>query len=359
MERKFYDVNSTLRNHIRVILLCICLILPQTGCANVSAGGDEKISVGVVVYSFDDTFMEEVRSAIKNTADKENVRVEIWDSQGSQNKQNEQIDQFIKQGVDVLAINPVDRTAAGVIIEKAKQENIPIVFFNREPIAQDLQKWDKLYYVGAQASMSGMIAGQILAEYWKEHPEMDKNSDGKMQYVMIKGEPGHQDVELRKKYSISYIEQQGIQVDKLAEDSAMWDRQKAKERMLAIISTYGDQIEAVIAQNDDMAIGAIEALKEQGYFTSDRTFVPVVGVNATLSAIQAIKEGVLLGTSYNDAQRQGQATLLLAKELAEGKNPQESGFEKETGFSIDQGHYIWVRYIKITSENTNDALRNR
>lgn len=110
---------------------------------------------------------------------------------------NDRIDLFITKRVDALAINPVDRAAAGVIIDKAKRANIPVVFFNREPFADDMQKWDKVYYVGARAEESGTMSGEIIAEYWKTHPEADKNKDGVLQYVLLMGEPGHQDAELR------------------------------------------------------------------------------------------------------------------------------------------------------------------
>ena len=165
-----------------------------------------------------------------------------------------------------MVINPVDRTAAGVIIDKAKAANIPVVFLNREPVAEDMNKWDKVYYVGAKAEESGTLEGQLIADYWKAHPEADKNHDGVLQYVMLQGEPGHQDAELRTKYSIKAIEDAGIKVEKLDRIPAMWDRVKGQDKMQAWLAAEGDKIEAVIANNDDMALGAIEALKAGGYF---------------------------------------------------------------------------------------------
>ena len=72
----------------------------------------------------------------------------------------------------------VDRTAAGVIVEKAKKANIPVVFFNKEPLPEDMQRWDKVYYVGARAEESGTMSGQIVVDYWKSHPEADKTATG-------------------------------------------------------------------------------------------------------------------------------------------------------------------------------------
>lgn len=189
----------------------------------------ETPKVGVAIYKFDDTFMTGVRNAI-DTAAKGIATVDIVDSQNSQPTQNDKVDLFITKKYKGMLINPVDRTAAGVIIEKAKAANIPVVFLNREPLPEDMKKWDKVYYVGAKAEESGTMSGQLIVDYWKAHPEADKNGDGVLQYVMLKGEPGHQDAELRTTYSIQAIEDAGIKVEKLAEDTAMWDRVKGKKK---------------------------------------------------------------------------------------------------------------------------------
>lgn len=317
------------------------------GGSGSSAGGD--VTIGVAIYKFDDTFMTGVRNAIEQAAAGK-ATLEIVDSQNSQPTQNDKIDLFITKQMKALAINPVDRNAAGVIIDKAQKANIPVVFFNREPLPEDMKKWDKVYYVGAKAEESGTISGQLVVDYWKAHPEADKNKDGVMQYVMLKGEPGHQDAELRTKYSVKAVEDAGIKVEKLAEDTAMWDRVKGQEKMAAFLAAHGDKIEVVFANNDDMALGAIEALKAAGYF-KDGKYMPVVGVDATAPALQALEEGTLLGTVLNDAKNQGAATLNLAVALAKGETPSK----ENTGFDIVDGKYVWVPYKKITKENINDA----
>lgn len=273
------------------------------------------------------------------------------DSQNSQAFQNDRVDMFITKGVDALAINPVDRAAAGVIIQKAKQANIPVVFFNREPFEDDMAMWDKVYYVGAKAEESGTISGQLIVDYWLAHPEADKNGDGVLQYVMLKGEPGHQDAELRTEYSIKAVTDAGIPVECLAEDHANWDRVRGQEKMAAFLAAHGDKIEAVFANNDDMALGAIEALRAAGYFRGDK-YIPVVGVDATAPALEALKEGTLLGTVLNDAKRQGEATFMLSYVLAQGETPSK----ENTGYEIVDDKYVWVPYAKITIENWEDAL---
>lgn len=314
-----------------------------------AGGGSQLPQVGAAIYKFDDTFMSSVRSAIeKNAAGK--VAVDIVDSQNSQPTQNDKIDLFITKKKNALIVNPVDRTAAGVIIDKAKTANIPVVFLNREPLPEDMKKWDKVYYVGAKAEESGTMEGQLLADYFKKNPKADKNGDGVLQYVMLKGEPGHQDAELRTQYSIKAIENAGIKVEKLAEDTAMWDRVKGQEKMAAFLGAHGNKIEAVLANNDDMALGAVEALKAAGYFKGDK-YMPVVGVDATEPALQALKDGTLLGTVLNDASSQGKAAVNLSAVLAKGEKPSKDN----VGFDVKDNQYVWISYKKITKDNIADA----
>jgi methyl-galactoside transport system substrate-binding protein len=306
-------------------------------------------TIGCAIYKFDDTFMTGVRKAILKTAEGK-AKVDMVDSQNSQATQSDKVDLFITKKVKALAINPVDRAAAGVIVQKAKAAGIPVVFFNREPFKDDLAKYDKAYYVGAIAEQSGTMEGKLAVDYWKAHPEADRNHDGVLQYVMLKGEPGHQDAELRTKFSIKAVEDAGIKVQKLAEDTGMWDRVKGQEKMAAFLAAHKD-IEFVFANNDDMALGAIEALKAAGYFKGGK-YMPVVGVDATAPALAALKDGTLLGTVLNDAKNQGAATASLARVLAKGEQPTRAN----VGYEVKDGKYVWVDYKPITKTNMQDAL---
>ena len=318
------------------------------------AGGEAKkeIKIGVALYKFDDTFISSVKDAINEISDEksketgEKITINAVDGQGQQATQNDQVDTFITQGYDVIAVNMVDRTAASVIIQKAQAAGIPVVFFNREPVAEDMAKWDQLYYVGAKAEESGTIQGEVAADYFKANPDSDKNKDGKIQYVILEGEPGHQDALLRTEYSIKALESAGFKVDKLASDTALWQRANGQEKMAAWISAFGDKIELVLANNDDMALGAIEALKAAGYL-SDGKFIPVIGVDATAPAKDSLKAGLLYGTVLNDARGQGKGIFDIAYALAKKENPTE----KVQG--ITDGKYLWIPYQKVTKENVD------
>ena len=328
---------------MKKILLAVCITLCAMMFFSCDRKGSSKPEIGITIYKYEDTFMSYVKNSIEKNAYNK-AHITIVDSQNSQAIQNSQVDQFLATQKKAIAINPVDRAEAGLILEKAKAVNIPVVFFNREPYPEDMAKWDKVFYVGAKAEESGTMLGEIIAEYWKSHPEMDRNNDGILQYVMITGEPGHQDAELRSEYSVKALLDAGINIELLKEDTAYWERQRAVEVMDSFLARFGDRIEAVLCNNDDMALGAIESLRKAGYFTGSN-FMPVAGVDATAPALQALAEGTLLGTVLNDAFNQGKATYDIAFALATGANPANAGW------NVTDSKYIWVPYQKVTSDN--------
>lgn len=327
---------------------------PAADAAPATLNGD-GITVGACIYKFDDTFMTGVRNNMTAQAESLGATIEIVDSQNKQPTQNEQVDTYITKGVNALAVNPVDLTAAGPIIDKASAAGIPIVLLNRQPSEEDMAKYDKTLYVGARAEESGTMSGQIILDYFKANAGADKNGDGVIQYVMLQGEPGHQDAVLRSEYCIKAIEDDGtFKTEALGQDTAMWDKVKATDLMKSFIASQGlDKIEAVFANNDDMALGAIEALKAEGYNTGDASkYIPVVGVDATAPALESMSKGELLGTVLNDAENQGIATVNVAVAAAQGLE-----ITKDTvGYDVTDGKYIWVPYVKVTADNYQDFM---
>jgi methyl-galactoside transport system substrate-binding protein len=306
-----------------------------------------KPKIGVTIYKYDDNFMSFVRRAIEKNGDKAELLMN--DSQNDQGKQNEQVDTMISKGVKALAINLVNPQGAATIIAKAKAANIPVIFFNKEPSQADLKSYDKAWYVGTTSAESGVMMGQLIVDSWKAHKEWDKNKDGKIQYVMLKGEPGHPDAEARTKYSIDTVTKAGINVDKLEEQTGMWDSVKGKELMDAWLAKHGDKIEYVVCNNDAMALGAIQSLKANGYF-KDNKFMPVVAVDAIPDALTQIKEGTMVGSVLNDAKNQGQATFDLAYNVALGKKPVDG-----TKWKLGDDKAVRVPYLGITKANLTVA----
>ena len=203
------------------------MLLMALAVASTSAFAQKVPKVGVVIYKFDDTFMSYVRGKIESEAKAAGVKISVQDGQGDQAKVNDITDLFMSQGYNSLALNMVEPTSANVIIQKVSAKKLPVVFFNREPDAGDMSKYPLAYYVGAKAQASGTMEGEIVVDYWKANPAADKNKDGKLQYVMLIGDPANTDAKYRTEYSVKAVKAAGIKVESLAEDTAMWQRGEA------------------------------------------------------------------------------------------------------------------------------------
>lgn len=274
-------------------------------------------TIGFTIYKYDDNFMSVVRQAIeKEAAADSNTRILMNDSQNSQSMQNDQVDVMLARGVQALAINLVDPAAAPTIIQKAKIDDVPVVFYNKEPSAEAMASYDKAFYVGTDSKESGIIQGDLISAQWKANPAWDKNGDGVLQYVMLKGEPGHPDAEARTTYSVQTINDNGIKTQELHMDTGMWDTAMAKDKM-----------------------DAIEALRGAGQK------IPVFGVDALAEALALIKSGDMAGTVLNDAQNQAKATFELARNLANGKPAAEG-----TQWTIEN-KVVRVPYVGVDINN--------
>ena len=181
-----------------------------------------SIRIGVALYRGDDTFISTVRAALEERAkayEQETgikVVMDIVDAKLNQNTQNSQVERFISLGYDALCVNIVDRSAASIIIDKAMDAGIPVVFFNREPVEEDMNRWEKLYYIGADAKESAVLQGNILVDAYKKDPScLDRNGDGMVSYVLLEGESSHQDSLIRTEWSIQTLKDGGVPLEKI------------------------------------------------------------------------------------------------------------------------------------------------
>ena len=226
--------------------LWLCAASLLAGCSGKeNAGEKNSIRIGVSLYRGDDTFINNIRGELEKCAkeyEKETgvkVNLDIQDAKGSQNTQNDQVERFISLGCDVMCINPVDRTAASVIIDKAMAADIPVVFFNRQPVEEDMDRWDQLYYVEAAAKESAVLQGSIVVDHYRENPEsLDLNGDGVVSYVLLEGESSHQDALIRTEWSVQTLKDGGIPIEKLTGGIANWERSQASALMEQWLEKY-------------------------------------------------------------------------------------------------------------------------
>ena len=293
------------------------------GAAQVKAD-DEKI-LGAGIYSASDNFNSYIGKAITNACDGI-FKTNIEDGQNDQSTQNNQVDTMLAKGASVVAVSVCDVTAAPTLIQKCKDAgNVPIIFFNKEITDYDvINSYENAYQVTSTGGDYGAsIQAQMVIDYWKEHPEMDKNGDGKLQLVYLMGDPGHTASQPRCDYLKSTIEDAGIEIDLLAEDTGMWVTATAKEKMDAWVSKYGDEIECCVAGNDAMALGALSAVEAAGFNTDGEEsskYIPIYGIDALPEILSKIESGEITGSVLQDAKTQGQTIVKMAENLTSGKD---------------------------------------
>lgn len=330
---------------MKILNRSLCALAVTASLAGMAQAADR---IGVTIYKYDDNFMALLRkNLLADARDNKDITLLMNDSQNNQSTQNDQIDVLLAKGVKVLAINLVDPAAGPTVIAKAKTAALPIVFFNKDPGAKAIASYDKAYYVGTDPKQAGLIQAALIAKAWKAHPQWDKNKDGRIQFALLKGEPGHPDAEARTKWVIKTLnEKQNLQTEQLFLDAAMWDTAKAKDITQAWLSgPKADALEVIIANNDAMAMGAYQATKTAG------RKLPIFGVDALPEALQMVKNGELAGTVLNDAKGQAQGVYILVKNLAAGKDPMAG-----SDYTL-KNRYLKVPYVGIDASNLDHYLK--
>lgn len=333
--------------------LLMCFLL--AGCQHASETTPQKLFVGVARYDGSDVFISELTThfeqALRTAGHQAKVQtlVTTRDAADSSRLQNQQVKELLAAGCNVLAVNLVDRTNAGTIIELAKAHDVPVIFFNREPVSADLAQWSKLYYIGADAADSGIKQGQLAASAIKANPAIDRNHDGKIQYVVLEGEHGHQDAIMRTELAVSTLEARGVHLDKLGYGIANWQRTQAENRMEQLIAAHQNQIELVLSNNDDMALGGLDAYAKLNDTASS---MPIFfGIDGTAPGLKAVASGQLAGTVYNDKESQAKAMAQLAVALQTGHGLDQVKF--------DAGHERYFDYYQVTKENVARFLTRK
>ena len=356
-------------------LLTVVMILSLAACAETSAPpsspapadnpssatspaapqpADGPITVDVFWYTFADTFLAGVRnSMIEQEENFPNINARHHDSMDTQATQIEQIQTAIMQGTDLLVVNIVTTDAEDValnIVNLAKNADIPVILFNREVSDNVINSYDKSVFIGTDAAEAGVFQGMAIANFLLQGDNasrFDVDGDGEIKYIMLRGEHGNLEALYRTYYSVKtandMLAQAGASVtlvpsaanetSTLYDDDgisnfflyANWSAAEAFNLVNTALSahspTAGD-IELAIANNDDAALGVIQALNEIGFNTgaSGAPLVPVFGVDATDVARIAIDDGRMTGTVMQDGAGMAAAVLELSANIANGNN---------------------------------------
>lgn len=285
-----------------------------------SHSGDGPV-IGVTMLSLQNEFVVNVADEIEKKANEHGVRLILVDAERSALKQVEQVESFIAQKVDAIILNPCEVEASSPAVEKAKAAGIPIVNVNSETNAVPDA------FVGSDDVEAGRIAMRYIAE----------KLNGSGNVLIMHGYMGQAAQIQRDKGAKEIIEANpGLKL--LAEQSAQWDRSKAMSLTENWIQSYGSQMNAIFAHNDEMGMGAIKALTEAGL----KDKVIVVSIDAIPDALQAVKKGNLDATVFQNAVEQGGQALETALKLVRGESTESQ---------------VLIPFHLVTSENIDEYLR--
>lgn len=335
-------------NMKKILITFILLVL--AGCQT------QEEFIPILVYFGEDAYISIFEEKLYHHG--QDFRLKTYDALNSQVIQNELIDDLLRENPpSMMLVNLVDRLSAHALIEKAKETNTKLIFFNREPLSEDMDLYEHTYYVGANAVQSAQLQASLVMDLFGNEPDnlnaMDKNDDNVIQLLILKGQQGHQDAEQRTKYVVDELNVHGYRVEVLDILIANFDESQGYQQTLQAIDKHSGNIEVIISNNDAMALGAVSALIDKGVIVDenqdgilDRSvepWVPVVGIDGLDKATELIETGFMYGTVENDADEMAKAVITLAKYIESGRH--FSSFP----YVIEFERYIWIDYNKLSN----------
>lgn len=330
---------------IFTFILTLLLTVMFTACGDKETDKNQSSAgeIAVFYYTYSDTYISSVRASLDKELKAAGLKFQNYDSNSNQTTQTEQVQTAIAKGSSILAVNIVDTgsdDAAQNIVNLASAKGIPVVFFNRSVSEQVVKSYDKCIMVGTDYEMAGHLQGDMIGDYLvRNFDETDLNGDGKISYVMFKGQEGNLEAIARTQYAVEDADKVLAESSRrplefydeanpnkyLVDQDGNWSSAAAANYMGTILAKHsesaGNMVELVIANNDEMALGAISALQAAGYNNGSGRNIPVFGVDATEAAKSKIAEGVMTGTIKQDAEGMAQAMRDVFVNFRDGKAP--------------------------------------
>ncbi|MEO6964140.1 MAG: sugar ABC transporter substrate-binding protein [Puia sp.] len=312
------DIIAPVKNFL-LLLLCAAFLL--AGCGRQKK--KDHLVIGVSYQNLQYEFTIYLQDAIRSQAKKMNIELIELDSRGKAEDQISEVENFIAFGVDVIILNPCDKEGSAPAVDIAVREKTPIVVLNT--IVTNFQKAQA--FVGSEDAEAGRIAANYMVSLLK----------GKGSIAVIHGLNGHS-AEVQRSAGINEVLHKYPEVKIVVEQSANWDRAQALTLMENWLSS-SKQIDAVIAQNDEMALGASKAIEAAG----KQQEMPVIGIDAIRDALKAVEQGKMAATIFQDASGQGRLAVEIAQKII-AREP--------------VAHINYIPFKLVTRENVKQYMKN-
>lgn len=308
------------------LLLVMVLMISAIGCSQETSSTDDgNKKIGYVINNLNDTFQTFIFEAAKAKATELGYEIDVQDAQEDVIRQQDQVNALIEQKVSALIVVPVDTSAMEPITKAATDAGIPLVYVNRNPFGEN-ELPANVYYVGSQEIIGGKFQAEELVRTMGE--------EGKVCILMgiLSNEGAVKRTEGNKEVLSEYP---GIEI--LAEETGNWQTDQGMSLTENWLTAYGAELNAILSNNDDMALGAIQALKAAG-----RDDIFVIGLDATPAALEAVEAGTMAATVLQDANGQGAGAVEIANKAVGGS-------------AVDS--VTWVDFVLINKDNVADYMK--
>lgn len=291
-----------------MLVVLLSLAAAVAGCNQTPGGGTQphRITIGISYQNLQNEFIINIQDAVRAEAKELDVDLVEADGQGKAENQISQVENFITGGVDAVILNPYDKEGSAHAVDLAVQAHKPVVVVNA--IVSNLDKANA--YAGSEDAEAGRIAAQRIMDVLH----------GKGDIAVIHGPNGHS-AEVQRSEGIRQVLAKYPDAKIVLEQSANWDRAQALNLMENWLAS-GRKIDAVIAQNDEMALGALKAIEAAG----KQKDIAVIGIDAIPDALKAVADGRMVGTVFQDAKGQGKLAVDLAVQLVQGKHVKHDNY---------------------------------
>ena len=340
---------------ILVVLLALVLALSTVGAF---AEEVAEYDIRALIWKYDDTYGSSVRQAMNDAVEEINaegnvkITLTMYDAADDMAKQVEQATMLVGEKPDFVIINLAEVASGQQLVDMFTEAGIPFLFYNKEPSEETVQSVivdSGSIFIGTTPSEAGVMQGEILAELWEADPSIDLNGDGKLQFVEFEGEPNNPEAIARTQYSESTAVEMGVPLEPALDEYvivANWDTAQAQEKMTPTWTATDGNVEVVFVNNDDMGTGVVAAMNAFGYNTGNEgdPSIVVIGVDATDSALEAIKAGKMTATVKQDGDAMGYANVAIAVNYL-----QTGSWLEGTDYTYaEDGYSVRIPYAKIT-----------
>lgn len=304
--------------------LWLVLVVVMVACLPADAG--EKIKIGYCDNTFNDTFHTFMLDAANEYAAEHGIELMVMDAQLDSVRQQDNVRTLLGDGVQAIIVIPNNTSAVSPMTEAAQEAGIPIIYLNLDPFSH-IPVPEGAYYVGSPTKEGGIMQMEYMGE----------RLGGKGGICILMGILTNEAAYSRTDGVVEVAKEQYPDIDIVAQETALWQRDQAVSVTENFITAYGDRISAVIANNDEMALGAAHALRSAGM-----EHVLTAGIDGTPDALQAIQNGTLTVSVLQDAVGQGKSAVELAHKLIRGESSEP---------------VIWIPLTLITKDNVQDFLK--